>query len=67
MREYEEEERDRQNDIKERDAFVQRLLSRDSESTKKVVRGSRLEEDLKRLERGEVVSLLIWRLVKILD
>uniref|UniRef100_A0A0R3WRD5 RNA helicase n=1 Tax=Hydatigena taeniaeformis TaxID=6205 RepID=A0A0R3WRD5_HYDTA len=54
MREYEEEERDRQNDIKERDAFVQRLLSRDGESTKKVVRGSRLEEDLKRLERGEV-------------
>ncbi|EUB62072.1 putative pre-mRNA-splicing factor ATP-dependent RNA helicase mog-4 [Echinococcus granulosus] len=54
MREYEEEERDRENDIKERDAFVQRLLTRDNESNKKAVRGSRLEEDLKRLERGEV-------------
>ncbi len=59
MAEYEAEERDREDDIKERDAFVKRLLDRDSEATKKTApsgRGSsRLEEDLKRLERGEVV------------
>uniref|UniRef100_A0A5K3EGY2 RNA helicase n=2 Tax=Mesocestoides corti TaxID=53468 RepID=A0A5K3EGY2_MESCO len=58
MKEYEEEERDRQDDIKERDEFVKRLLNRDVEATKKFAasgRGSsRLEEDLKRLERGEV-------------
>lgn len=56
MKEYEEEEKERQDDIKERDAFVQRLLSRDHEATKKFVRGSRFEEDLKRLERGELVK-----------
>ncbi|KAM7535766.1 hypothetical protein Aperf_G00000095043 [Anoplocephala perfoliata] len=54
MKEYEEEEKERQDDIKERDAFVQRLLSRDHEATKKFVHGSRFEEDLKRLERGEL-------------
>ncbi|KAM3183001.1 putative pre-mRNA-splicing factor ATP-dependent RNA helicase mog-4 [Hymenolepis weldensis] len=54
MKEYEEEEKERQDDIKERDAFVQRLLSRDHEATKKFARGSHFEEDLKRLERGEL-------------
>ena len=65
MKEYEEEEQNRQNDIKERDAFVQRLLSRDSEATKKFGHSSRLEEDLKRLERGEVVCFLLQSLMKL--
>ncbi|VDN16931.1 unnamed protein product, partial [Dibothriocephalus latus] len=58
LEEYEKEERDRQEDLKERDAFVKRLLDRDQGATKKIAPGnrasSRLEEDLKRLEAGEV-------------
>lgn len=63
MKEYEEEEKNREEDIKERDAFIQRLLSRDSEATKKFGHSSRLEEDLKRLERGEVVCIFCEILV----
>uniref|UniRef100_A0A0X3PV56 RNA helicase n=3 Tax=Schistocephalus solidus TaxID=70667 RepID=A0A0X3PV56_SCHSO len=59
LEEYEREERDRQEDLKERDAFVKRLLDRDQGATKKMApsgsrSASRLEEDLKRLESGEV-------------
>ncbi|VDM02870.1 unnamed protein product [Schistocephalus solidus] len=59
LEEYEREERDRQEDLKERDAFVKRLLDRDHGATKKMApsgsrSASRLEEDLKRLESGEV-------------
>ncbi len=57
LKEVEEEEIKREEDIKERDAFVKRLLDRDSEATKKVAPGQATRADqLKRLEDGELVT-----------
>ncbi|KER23198.1 hypothetical protein T265_14685, partial [Opisthorchis viverrini] len=56
LEEYEKEELSREKDIKERDEFVKRLLSKDHESTKKLTSGSgsKYEEALRKVEAGEM-------------
>ncbi|KAG5447679.1 putative pre-mRNA-splicing factor ATP-dependent RNA helicase mog-4 [Clonorchis sinensis] len=56
LEEYEKEELNREKDIKERDAFVKRLLGKDHESTRKLTSGSgsKYEEALRKVEAGEM-------------
>ncbi|KAL3313577.1 putative pre-mRNA-splicing factor ATP-dependent RNA helicase dhx16, partial [Cichlidogyrus casuarinus] len=54
--EYEAEERQRAKDIKERDAFIKRLLNKDAEKTKNTAAPplTKYEEALKQVEAGEI-------------
>ncbi|CAH8832978.1 unnamed protein product [Trichobilharzia szidati] len=56
LEEYEKEEITRQNDLKERDAFVKRLVDRDQQETKRLSSkpASKHEEALKKIAAGEV-------------
>ncbi|VDP66923.1 unnamed protein product [Schistosoma mattheei] len=56
LEEYEKEELTRQNDLKERDAFVKRLVDRDQQQTKGVSSrsASKHEEALRKITSGEV-------------
>ncbi|CAH8483571.1 unnamed protein product [Heterobilharzia americana] len=56
LEEYEKEELNRQNDLKERDAFVKRLVDRDQQETKRLSARamSRHEEALRRIAAGEI-------------
>lgn len=61
MEEYEKEEMDREKDIKERDAFVKRLIDKDHEKSKKLAGpGVReYEHALKKVESGEMVCFYL--------